>query len=36
MKDFLKEQIAMSFKIGQVFGLLSFKVSLKAMGLEYP
>lgn len=36
VNHFLKEQIAMSFKIGQVFGLVSFTVSLKAMGFEYP
>lgn len=36
MNDFLKEQIAMSFKIGQFFGLVSFRLSLKAMGFEYP
>lgn len=30
MNDFLKEQIAVSFKIGQVFGLVLFRVSFKA------
>lgn len=30
MNDFLKEQIAMYFKIGQVFGLVLLRVPLKA------
>lgn len=34
MNDFLKEQIAMYFKIGHVFGLVLLRVPLKATGFN--